>query len=158
MTPSASAIFLESAIVMLALFAAGCAASGPAFEPLARRPAGEGILYVYRPIGSTIGRGETPYVEVDRNSHGMLKAGGYISITLSPGEHDVTVRQSMLFVPTIWHTVTVAVAPGSVSYVRIDQRVTKIGTSGVFSAMQLISIDEVSVEEGQKEIEQTRQN
>jgi hypothetical protein len=45
-----------------------------------------------------------------------------------------------------------------VSYVRIDQRVTKIGTSGVFSAMQQISIEEVSVEEGQKEIEQTRQN
>lgn len=151
-------MFLESAIMVLALFATGCAASGPAFEPFTRRPAGEGILYVYRPAGSTIGRGETPYVEVDSTSRGMLKAGGYISMTLSPGEHDVTVRQSMLFVPTIWHTVTVAVAPGSVSYIRVDQRVTKIGTSGTFSAMQHISIEEVSAEEGQKEIEQTRQN
>lgn len=145
-------------IAMLALLAAACTADGPGFQPLSQRPAGEGIVYVYRPEGKTIGRGETPYIEIAGKSMGLLKAGGYISATLPPGEHDVTVRQSLLFVPTIWDTVTVAVAPGSVSYVRVDQRVTKVGNAGYFSAMQKVSIEEVSDEIGQSEITETRQN
>ena len=89
---------------------------------------------------------------------GMLKAGGYISLTLPPGEHEVTVRQAMLFVPTLWDTVTIAVAPGSVSYVRVDQRVTRVGNAGFFSAMQQVFIEEVSAETGQNEIADTKQN
>lgn len=147
-----------AAAAMLALILAACTADGPGFQPLAQRPAGQGIVYVYRPQGETIGRGETPYVEIAGEMIGMLKAGGYVSRTLPPGEHKVTVRQSMLFVPTIWDNVTVAVAPGSVSYVRIDQRVTKVGTAGFFSAMQKVSIEEVSAETGQAEIADTRQN
>jgi hypothetical protein len=127
-------------IAMLALAAAGCTAGGPTFQPLSQRPAGQGIVYVYRPEGKTIGRGETPYVEIAGKNLGMLKAGGYLSATLPPGEHDVTVRQSLLFVPTIWDTVSVAVAPGSVSYVRVDQRVTKVGNAGFLSAMQKVTI------------------
>lgn len=143
---------------MLAVLLAACAADGPGFRPLAQRPAGEGIVYVYRPQGQTIGRGETPYVEIGDESMGMLKAGGYVTRTLPPGEHKITIRQSMLFVPTIWDSVTIAVAPGSVSYVRIDQRVTKVGTAGFFSAMQNVSIEEVPAETGQAEIAETRQN
>ncbi len=145
-------------IAMLAPLALGCTASGPAFEPLARRPAGQGIVYIYRPEGRTIGRGETPYVEIEGNYMGMLKAGGYLSATLPPGEHDITVRQSLLFVPTIWDTVTVAVAPGSVSYVRVDQRVTKVGTAGFFSALEKVSIEEVPTDVGQSEIADTKKN
>lgn len=147
-----------AAIAMLAPFLAACTADGPGFRPLAQRPAGQGIVYVYRPQGETIGRSETPYVEIAGEMMGMLKAGGYVSRTLAPGEHKITVRQSMLFVPTIWNNVTVAVAPGSVSCVRIDQRVTKVGTAGFFSAMQKVSIEEVSTETGQAEIADTRQN
>ena len=40
------------------------------------RPAGQGIVYVYRPEGKTIGRGETPYIEIAGKNMGMLKAGG----------------------------------------------------------------------------------
>ncbi len=145
-------------IAMLALLAAACTADGPAFQPLSRRPSGQGIVYVYRLEGKTIGRGETPYIEIGGKNMGMLKAGGYLSLTLPPGEHDVTVRQALLFVPTLWDTVTVAVAPGSVSYVRVDQRVTKVGNAGFFSAMQQVSIEEVSADIGQSEIADTRQN
>jgi hypothetical protein len=145
-------------IAMLALLAAACTADGPGFQPVSQRPAGEGLVYVYRPEGAALGRGETPYIEIAGKNMGMLKAGGYVSATLPPGEHDVTVRQTMLFVPTLWDTVSVAVAPGSVSYVRIDQRVTKVGNAGFFSAMQKISIEEVSAEVGQSEIAETRQN
>jgi hypothetical protein len=145
-------------IAMLALLAAACAADGPGFQPVSQRPAGEGLVYVYRPEGAALGRGETPYIEIAGKNMGMLKAGGYVSAALPPGEHDVTVRQTMLFVPTLWDTVRVAVAPGSVSYVRIDQRVTKVGNAGFFSAMQKISIEEVSAEVGQSEITETRQN
>jgi hypothetical protein len=147
-----------AAVAMLALLAAACTADGPAFEPLSQRPAGQGIVYVYRLEGKTIGRGETPYVEIGGKNLGQLKAGGYLSMALPPGEHEVTVRQALLFVPTIWDTVTVAVAPGSVSYVRVDQRVTKVGNAGFFSAMQKVTIEEVSAEEGQSEIADTRQN
>ena len=145
-------------IAMLALLAAACTADGPGFQPVSQRPAGEGIVYVYRPEGAALGRGETPYIEIAGKNMGMLKAGGYVSAALPPGEHDVTVRQTMLFVPTLWDTVSVAVAPGSVSYVRIDQRVTKVGNAGFFSAMQKVSIEEVSAEVGQSEITETRQN
>lgn len=145
-------------IAMLALLATACTADGPAFQPLAQRPAGQGIVYVYRLEGKALGRGETPYIEIAGKNMGMLKAGGYMSLTLPPGEHDVTVRQAMLFVPTIWDTVTVAVAPGSVSYVRVDQRVTRVGNAGFFSAMQQVFIEEVSAEEGQNEISDTKQN
>lgn len=145
-------------IAMLALLAAACTADGPGFQPVSQRPAGEGIVYVYRPEGAALGRGETPYIEIAGKNMGMLKAGGYVSATLPPGEHDVTVRQTMLFVPTLWDTVNVAVAPGSVSYVRIDQRVTKVGNAGFFSAMQKVSIEEVSAEIGQSEIADTKQN
>ena len=145
-------------IAMLALLAAACTADGPAFQPMALRPAGQGIVYVYRPEGKTIGRGETPYIEIAGKNMGMLKAGGYLSATLPPGEHDITVRQSLLFLPTIWDTVSVAVAPGSVSYVRVDQRVTKVGVGSSFSAMQKVTIEEVSDEIGQSEIADTRQN
>lgn len=145
-------------IAMLSMLLAACTADGPGFEPLAQRPAGQGIVYVYRPKGETIGRGETPYVEIADESMIMLKAGGYVSRTLPPGEHKITVRQSLLFVPTIWDSVTIAVAPGSVSYVRVDQRVTKVGTAGFFSAMQKVSIEEVPAETGQAEIADTRLN
>jgi hypothetical protein len=142
---------------MLALLAA-CTASGPAFQPLSQRPSGQGIVYVYRPQGEAVGRGETPYIEIAGKNMGMLKAGGYISLTLPPGEHEVTVRQAMLFVPTLWDTVTIAVAPGSVSYIRVDQRVTRVGNAGFFSAMQQVFIEEVSAETGQNEIADTKQN
>lgn len=145
-------------IAMLGLLAGACTASGPAFQPLSTRPAGQGIVYVYRPAGEALGRGETPYVEIAGEMMGQLSAGGYVSRTLPPGEHKVTVRQTMVFVPTIWDSVTVAVAPGSVSYVKVDQRVTKVGNAGFFSAMQQVSIEEVSAETGQREIAETRKN
>lgn len=50
------------------------------------------------------------------------------------------------------------IAPGSVGYVRVDQRVNKVGNAGFFSAMQQISIEEVSADFGQSEIADTRQN
>ena len=143
---------------MLAVFLASCAADGPQYRPTAERKRGEGLVYVYRPEGKTIGRGENPYVEVAGKSLGWLKPGGYVSMSLPPGEHKVTVRQTMLFIPTIWDTVDIAVAAGSVSYVRVDQRVTKVGTAGTFSAMQQVFIEEVTPEEGQAEIAETRQN
>lgn len=145
-------------IAMLGLLTGACTASGPAFQPLSDRPAGQGIVYVYRPEGAAIGRGETPYIEIAGKMMGQLNAGGYVARTLPPGEHKVTVRQTVLFVPTIWDSVTVAVAPGSISYVRIDQRVTRIGNAGFFSAMQQVSIEEVPAETGQREIAETRKN
>jgi hypothetical protein len=147
-----------AACAVLAAIVAGCAADGPRYQPTLERKQGEGLIYIYRPAGEVIGRGESPYVEVGDKSLGRLSAGAYVTISVPPGEHEVTARQTALFVPTVWRSVEVAVAAGSVSYVRVDQRVTEVGTAGTFSAMQAVSIEEVSVEEGQREIAETRAN
>jgi hypothetical protein len=143
---------------VLAALVAGCAADGPVYQPTLERKRGEGLVYIYRPAGEVIGRGESPSVEVAKSSFGRLAPGSYVTVSLPPGEHTITVRQTALFIPTIWKSVDVAVAAGSVSYVRVDQRVTEVGNAGTFSAMQGISIEEVSAEEGQREIVKTRAN
>jgi hypothetical protein len=147
-----------AAFVVLVALLAGCAADGPIYQPTLERKRGEGLLYIYRVAGEVIGRGESPYVEVGDRNLGRLAPGAYVTVSLPPGEHEVTVRQATLFVPTVWKSTTVAVAAGSVSYVRVDQRVTEVGTAGTFSAMQAVFIEEVSAEEGQREIAETRAN
>jgi hypothetical protein len=149
---------LLAACAVLAALVAGCAAGGPIYQPTLERKAGEGLVYIYRPAGELIGRGESPYVEVGDKNLGRLSAGAFLMVSLPPGEHEVTLRQTALFIPTIWRSIDVAVAAGSVSYVRVDQRVTEVGNAGTFSAMQGITIEEVSAEEGQREIADTRAN
>jgi hypothetical protein len=59
------------------------------------------------------------------------------------GEHDVTVRQNVLFIPTWPETVGVAVASGRSAYVKVHQRITDIGTGEGASATQQVFIEEV---------------
>lgn len=144
-------------VALLALSA--CAADGPRYDPTrAPAPGREGLIYVYRPEGSLLGRGESPYVQVAGKGYGQLKAGGFIAVKLPEGEYQVTAMQTLFLVlPTIPKSVSVAVVPGSTSYVRVDQRIASVGSGGA-AATQEISVEEVNVETGQAEIAITHQN
>jgi hypothetical protein len=146
-------------LVVTALLVASCAAEGPAFERTAINSTEVGIIYVYRPLTSVVGRGENPYVYVNGESLGQLKAGGYLEKVVPIGEYKVTVRQTVLFVPTWPESVEVAVASGGSAYVKVDQRVTGFTTEGEgATATQQVFIEEVSNEEGQVEIARAKGN
>jgi hypothetical protein len=146
-------------LVATALVISSCAAEGPDFKRASLNSTEVGIIYVYRPLTSVIGRGENPYVYVNGENLGQLKAGGYLEKVVPIGEHKVTVRQTVLFVPTWPESVEVAVASGGSAYVKVDQRVTGLSTEGEgATATQQVFIEEVSNEEGQVEIERAKGN
>jgi hypothetical protein len=137
---------------------AACAADGPRFESAALSSSEVGVIYVYRPLDSIIGRGEDPYVWIAGKQMGRVKAGGYVKKVVPIGEYDVTVRQTVLFVPTWPETVEVAVASGGSAFVKIDQRITGIGSGDGAAATQQVFIEEVPIEVGQSEIAKAREN
>jgi hypothetical protein len=75
------------ALVLLGLV--GCAASGPKYEAAAAPPAGQGLVYIYRP-GKFMGGGagfdvHTGTKEADR-AVTYLQNGGYFPFYTAPGE------------------------------------------------------------------------
>jgi hypothetical protein len=151
---------LRRLILLSLLAASGCTAEGERYNPTkASAPGSEGVIYVYRPVDTFLNRGESPFIQIDGRGYGLLKAGGYMRAVLPEGEHRVTIRQTIfLIIPTIPKSVTVAVVPGSRSYVKVDQRITGFGLHGGATATQETSIEEVSVETGQAEIAGMRAN
>lgn len=68
---------------------AGCGATGAKFTE-AKSADGSSIIYIYRPGGKLAG--DNPDVYVDGIEIGPLKAEGYLSHQVSPGEHLVELR------------------------------------------------------------------
>ncbi|HEY7764660.1 MAG TPA: DUF2846 domain-containing protein [Aestuariivirgaceae bacterium] len=136
----------------------GCAAEGDPFERQAGLSNEVGVIYVYRPLTSVIGRGEDPYVSIAGRNMGRLRAGGYVKLVVSIGEHKVTAHQSLFLLPSWPRSVEVAVASGGSAYVKVDQRITDVDFSGGASATQQIFIEEVSSTTGQSEIATLREN
>jgi hypothetical protein len=144
---------------LAACLLASCAAEGPDFQRPTLASNDVGVIYVYRPLTSIIGRGEDPYVYVAGENLGRLKAGGYVEKVVPLGEYKVTVRQTVMFIPTWPQSVEVAVASGGSAYVKVDQRVTGISTEGPgTTATQEVFIEEVGNEEGQHEIAKAKGN
>lgn len=144
----------------LAVPLAGCAAEGARYQPdgLATRQ-GTGTIFVYRPLSQLGVRGEDPYVMMAGVSYGRMKSGSYIAATFPDSEVKVTVQQSVLmFIPTIPRSVTVIVVAGGSSYVRLNQTIDDISTSGGTTVTQSVEIEEVSLDVGQAELAETRQN
>jgi hypothetical protein len=137
---------------------AGCAAEGPSFERQAALSNEVGVIYVYRPLTSVIGRGEDPYVIIAGKRMGRLRAGGYFKKIVPIGEHKVTVQQSLLLLPTWPESVEVAVASSAGTYVKVDQRFTDVGFDEGTSATQQVFIEEVPAPTGQDEILSMREN
>jgi hypothetical protein len=139
---------------------AACTAKGPAYVPASISPTSNtGLIYVYRPLGTIGTRGESPFVTIDETSYGPIKAGSFIAAKVPEGEVKVVVQQSVLmFIPTIPRSVTVTVVHRGTSYVRVDQNIDGASLEGGVTINQSINIEEVSSEEGQAELEKTRQN
>ena len=144
-------------LTALSLPLAGCAATGAAWSPATPSAPGMGLIYVYRPLGEFIGRGEDPYVQIGSNLPKRLRAGGFVMFEAPEGIVSVRAFQNMLFLPTIPHIIDVEVASTGPSYIRLDQRVTKasVGGSGV-RALQTVEITEVDESEALPEISRTR--
>jgi hypothetical protein len=153
-------VLLRLAAIAAALLLAGCAAEGARFERQAAAPltSEDGVIYVYRPLTSVLGRGEDPYVTIAGERMGRLRAGGYFKKIVPIGEHRVTVQQSVLFLPTWPESVDVAVASGAGTYVKVDQRVTGVDISDGATATQEVFIEEVPGYTGQNEILAMREN
>lgn len=147
------------ALAVPALVLAGCVAQGPKYQSASVIPArGEAVIYVYRPKGNWVVRGENPYVQIGDDGLGQLRSGGYVSKTVPAGEHKVIVRQSLLMMPVWSDSVEVTVAEGGSAYVKVDQRYTQFGAESGVSARQQIFIEEVDSLTGQAEIAETRRN
>jgi hypothetical protein len=145
---------------VVAVVLAGCTATGAAYVPGSVEPTrNTGLIYVYRPLGTLGTRGESPFVTIGETSYGALKAGSFIVAKVPEGEVKVMVQQSVLmFIPTIPRSVTVTVVNGGTSYVRVDQTIDSASLSGGVTVNQSIRIEEVPSEEGQAELDKTRQN
>lgn len=152
---------MRRAVLLLipALTIGGCVAQGPKYQSAGvTPPRGQAVIYVYRPKGNWVVRGENPYVEIGGEGMGQLRAGGFMSKVVPAGDYTVRVRQSLLMMPIWSDSVEVSVADGGSAYVKVDQRYTKFGVDSGVSARQQISIEEVDNLEGQAEIAETRAN
>ena len=139
---------------------AACTAQGARYAPTGIAPAaGNGIIYIYRPLGTVATRGEPPFVSVGGTSHGRMRSGSYIAVTVPEGEVKVAVQQSLfMLVPTIPRSVAVEVVAGGHSYVRVDQVISGTDLSNGVTVNQSVMIEEVSPEVGQAELEKARKN
>lgn len=146
-------------VLIPTLMFGGCVAQGPKYQSAQIDPArGQAVIYVYRPKGNWVVRGENPYVEIGGEGMGQLRAGGFVSKVVPAGDYTVRVLQSLLMMPIWSDSVEVAVADGGSAYVKIDQRYTKFGVDSGVSARQQIFIEEVDSVAGQAEIAETRAN
>ncbi|MGH6874073.1 MAG: DUF2846 domain-containing protein [Aestuariivirgaceae bacterium] len=151
-------LLLRLAAIFAAFLLASCAAEGQRFERQATLDSEVGVIYVYRPLTSVLGRGEDPYVTIAGEHMGRLRAGGYFKKVVPIGEHRVMVQQSVLFLPTWPESVEVAVASGTGTYVKIDQRITGVAFDEGATATQQVFIEEVPGYTGQNEILGMREN
>src|SRR6185503_20465255 len=74
--------YLVAAVVL-----AGCAATGPEFQPVAAQ-ADKATVYIYRP-DLTLWMGGYPYVSVGAEKKYALLNNGYRVMTLPPGKHSI---------------------------------------------------------------------
>jgi len=136
----------------------GCSAGGSTFHREARLSNEVGVIYVYRPLSSLIGRGEDPYVTIAGKQMGRLKAGGYFKLIVPIGEHKVTANQSIFLLPTWPESVEIGVASATSTYVKVDQRITDVDFSTGAMATQQVYIEEVPSPTGQNEIAALRES
>jgi len=148
------------ATAAVAAVLAACTAEGARYQPgQAAAGPNAGIIYVYRPLGNVVTRGEAPFLRVGGRSYGRMNAGSFRAINVPEGDVEVQVQQSLLMlVPTIPRSVTVTVVAGSKSYVRVNQTIDSASVGSGLAVSQSVNIEEVSSEVGQEELAQTRQN
>ena len=113
------------ATLAVALFLAGCGASGQPFTTGSIAPQkGSSVLYIYRPktvIG--IGNPDVSFIHLDGKPLTRLRIGGYLAVPVTPGRHKITTTTSLLGADTgnVRAEAAVAASPGRKIYVRYTE-------------------------------------
>ena len=117
---------------MLALFLAGCAATGPIFTS-APSADGKALVYVYRVQDAWAYRGVPTHIVVDGKDVVDLRSNGYSYFYLSPGHHEVTQKWPSYSDPfSRPENVALDTGPGETRYIRFSVWTTNdMGRSGV---------------------------
>lgn len=77
-------------IVALLVFVSGCAtASGPVFRAVPQKTPNYSNVILYRPF-TEFKKGTRPNVYIDKKKIGGLNTGGFITTTVQPGRHLLT--------------------------------------------------------------------
>ncbi|MGY2294283.1 DUF2846 domain-containing protein [Pseudomonas yamanorum] len=77
-----------SAFLWLGLLSS-CTMTGSKFTPLENLDSQKGVLYVYRPSNYDMGL-MTALISLDGKQIASLENGGYVAVTVTPGEHTIT--------------------------------------------------------------------
>lgn len=105
----------------------GCGATGARFQALQSPPADAALVYLYRP-SNLGGYGAFPTVHIGGKPVGELKDGGYLLVTLPPGEHALTLPRSGLW-PYDGKEIPLRVAAGRRYFFRLMTTVESRGAS-----------------------------
>ena len=73
----------------IAVLAAGCSATGPLYRPIEIVPPQEALVYVYR-MPSVAFSGQSVSIRLDGETVAKLLNDGYTALSISPGEHTLT--------------------------------------------------------------------
>ena len=118
-----------------------------------------GLVYVYRlRTGYLRFDPDVPILYVDGERQGRMKIGRHTSFVLSAGKHTVSIKNSMLGLPT-WEagSVKLDLAPSGVVYLQYSKELQSMSfVSGVAVAesnSELVPVDEPT---GQKGVAETR--
>ncbi len=106
------------AFLVFAAFVAGCAATGPQFQPVQYVEPETALVYLYRP-SQFVGGGITPPVFVDNVKQFELPNNGYAEMRLSPGKHVIETRKdSNIFISDAVGSVELEVEAGETYYIK----------------------------------------
>lgn len=94
---------------------AGCAATGPAFQPASAPDSGRALIYIYRPGGFTLG-GRDAYFYVNDKNVADLSAEGYTYFYLSPGTYKLTQKWPLDLIGFRNLELPLVVTPGQTYY------------------------------------------
>ncbi len=144
-----------------------CAAVGPVFAPAINVTAGNGVVYVYRPQAHAMSV-MTAVFDVNGRTFASIENNGFSAVSLPAGSYTVVQRWKAGLVgnsnlegrPV---SITVAVAPGKSTYVRLLTQANNMGSVAVSSGsgfnMQFRwLLQEVPEAVALPEIQQTRGN
>lgn len=83
---------LAGLAVLMSLSSCADRAGGKSYSGLGNVSSGTGRIVVYRPHTSYINQGGSPFVYINDVKKDVLKVEGYLSYSVNPGEHNVTVK------------------------------------------------------------------
>ena len=95
----------------------GCVPTGQVFSPIKDMSNNEAAIYLYRPY-NMVGGGRLYTVLVDNKEMGKLVNGAYLPLVVSPGSHNVELKQDSLLIKGYEYPATVQSVAAKTVYLR----------------------------------------